>query len=260
MSGAERSGSVANDYDVVVVGSGMAGLSAALEASSEGAGGVLLVETATSLGGSSRFSTGIMMAAGTSLQRSQGLEDHPDELFQDYMLANHWDVTPSVVRRLVDELPETFEWIRNLGVTFRPELIPAGEERVPRGHAVTGEGKEIVDVLVRHVRRDPKIDIALDRRVDRLVIEDGRVCGVAVGEDVVRAGAVVLATGGFAGNRQLWDKYLPLAAANDRAWYIIGRLPRHPTAGDIFGLVEPLGAYIEGIDRGAWVLVSRFQP
>lgn len=242
------------DVDVIVVGSGMAGLSAALEAAEHG-GNVLLVEAATSLGGVSRLSTGIMMAAGTSLQRACGLEDSPDALFHDYMLGNHWDVVPSVVRRLVDELPETFDWIRGLGVTFAEQLFQAGEESAPRGHAVPGQGQEIVDVLVRHVRNHPKIDIALNHRVDRLVVEDGVVRGIAVGDEVVRAGAVVLAMGGFAGNRDLHAKYLPLAHENDKYWYIAGELP---DSGDIFDLVEPVGAYIEGIDRGAWVLIADF--
>ena len=243
-----------SDVDVIVVGSGLACLSAALEAAAHGAD-VLLVEAATVLGGASRLSTGIMMAAGTSLQRANGLEDHPDALFHDYMLANHWDVVPSVVRRLVDELPETFEWIRGLGVTFQAQLILAGEESAPRGHSVPGQGQEIVDVLVRHVRRHPKIDIALNHRVDRLVVEGGVVRGIAVGDEVVRAGAVVLAMGGFGGNPDLHAKYLPLAHENDKSWYIAGEFP---DSGDIFGLVEPVGAHIEGADRGAWVLVADF--
>ncbi|CAI7979684.1 Fumarate reductase/succinate dehydrogenase flavoprotein domain protein [Frankia sp. Hr75.2] len=244
----------AKDVDVVVVGSGMAGMAAALEAAGAGAD-VLLVDGAGILGGSSRLSNGIMMAAGTSLQRASGLNDNPDELFQDYMLANQWNVVPSLVRRLVDELPDTFEWIQGLGVKFADELIPAGEERVPRGHAVVGQGQGIVDVLSSHVNRNPNIDVALGQRVDRLLVEDGTVVGVAVGDDVVRAGAVLLATGGFAGNPELHGKYLPLAAANDAAWYIGGEVP---TAGDIFRLVEPVNAYIDGVDRGGWVLCADF--
>ena len=242
------------DFDVIVVGSGMAGLSAAVEAAADGAE-VLLVEAATALGGVSRLSTGIMMAAGTSLQRANGFEDTPDALFHDYMLANHWDVVPSVVRRLVDELPDTFEWIRDLGVTFQDQLIFAGEESAARGHSVPGQGQEIVDVLIRHVRKQPNIDIALNHRVDRLVVEDGVVRGIAAGDQVVRAGAVVLAMGGFGGNRDLHAKYLPLAHENEKSWYIAGELP---DAGDIFGLVEPVDAYIEGMDRGTWVLVADF--
>ncbi|RYF50947.1 MAG: FAD-dependent oxidoreductase, partial [Comamonadaceae bacterium] len=242
------------DVDVIVVGSGMAGLSAALEAAADGAC-VLLVEAETALGGASRHSTGVMMAAGTSLQRANGIEDHPDELYQDYMLGNHWDVTPSVVRRLVDELPETFEWISGLGVTFHDQLIAAGKERAPRGHQVPGQGQEIVDVLLRHVRRQPNIDIALNQRVDRLVVDGGQVRGIAVGNDILRADAVVLAMGGFGGNPDLYEKYMPLAAENDRTWYIAGEFPN---SGDIFKLVEPVDAYIEGVDRGGLILMSDF--
>ena len=242
------------DVDVVVVGSGMAGMAAALEAATAGAH-VLLVEAEKTLGGASRFSSGIMMAAGTSLQRANGVADDPDELFQHYMVANDWDVAPSVVRRLVDELPETFDWIRNLGVTFNEQLITAGEERAPRGHSVRGRGQEIVDVLTRHVRNQRNIDIVVNQRVNRLLVEDGRVRGVAAGDELVHADAVVLATGGFAGNKALHEKYLPLAAANDVFTYVVDEFPN---AGDIFDLVEPVDAYIEGVDRGAWVLTADF--
>lgn len=244
----------ANDFDVIVVGAGMAGMAAALEAANGGAS-VLLVEGATVVGGSSRLSNGIMMAAGTSLQRAAGLEDSPDELFHHYMLSNQWNVVPSLVRRLVDELPDTFEWIQGLGVTFSPDLIPAGEERVPRGHAVVGQGQGIIDVLSRHVKANPSIEIALGQRVDSLVVEDGTVVGVATGGDAVRAGAVVLTTGGFGGNPELWPDYLPLMADNDAACFI-GEDAQ--AAGDIFGLVEPVNAYIDGVDRGAFVLCADF--
>ena len=137
----------------------------------------------------------------------------------------------------------------------RTSSIFAGEESAARGHAVTGQGQEIVDVLIRHVRKQPNIDIALNHRVDRLVVEDGVVRGIAAGDQVVRAGAVVLAMGGFGGNRDLHAQYLPLAHENEKSWYIAGELP---DAGDIFGLVEPVDAYIEGTDRGAWVLVADF--
>ena len=106
-------------------------------------------------------------------------------------------------------------------------------------------------MLSSHVTKNPDIDIALSQRVDRLLVEDRTVVGVAVGDNVVRAGAVVLATGGFGGNPALFERYLPLAAANDEGWYIAGEFP---TPGDIFKLVEPVNAYIEGVDRGAWVL------
>jgi fumarate reductase flavoprotein subunit len=233
----------------------MAGMSAALEAAAEGAQ-VLVVERNKVLGGASRLSNGIMMAAGTSLQRAAGLVDHPDDLFHDYMLANHWEVQPALVRRLVDELPATYDWVCDLGVKFHDELLPSGEERVPRGHATVGQGQGIVDVLSRHIYSNPSIEVLLDTRVDRLLVEAGRVVGVGFGDDEVRSSAVIIATGGFGGNRQLFDKYLPLMAQNEKSWYITDQAV--PTAGDAFKLIEAVDGYIEGRDRASMVLCADF--
>ena len=62
---------------------------------------------------------------------------------------------------------------------------------------------------------------ALGQRVDRLLVENGTVVGAAVGDDEVRADAVILATGGFGANRELLDGLYPDATATgDWMWYI----------------------------------------
>ena len=61
------------DFDVVVVGSGAAGLSAALAATQDGAA-VLVAEGEGIVGGSSRLSGGLMMGADTRYQRALGIE------------------------------------------------------------------------------------------------------------------------------------------------------------------------------------------
>jgi len=75
------------DYDVVVVGSGAAGLCAALSANEKGAS-VLVVESEGVVGGSSRLAGGQIMGAGSRVQRTAGFEDNPDDLFRHYMSLN----------------------------------------------------------------------------------------------------------------------------------------------------------------------------
>src|SRR5512139_1691720 len=116
-------GIMSRDYDVIVVGAGAAGLSAALGASLAGAS-VLVMEADRQVGGSSRLSGGHFYAAGTSLQREAGvLDDNADAMFEHYMTLNQWLVDPSVVRRYCDLSAPTFEWLRGLGVEFRPEGV-----------------------------------------------------------------------------------------------------------------------------------------
>ena len=90
------------DVDVVVVGSGAAGLAAALSARENGAQNVLIAESEGLVGGSSRLSGGLMMGAGTRYQRKLGIADDAGSLFHDYMQLNQWKVESAVVRRLAE--------------------------------------------------------------------------------------------------------------------------------------------------------------
>jgi fumarate reductase flavoprotein subunit len=234
------------DYDVAVIGSGVSGLSAAACAASAGAR-VLVAESESRVGGSSRLSTGIIMGAGTRFQRAQGIEDSADELFYDYLTANQWDVETGAVRRLAEECGPAVEWLADQGLEFRPQILFAGGERAPRGHSPVGDGEAIIRTLLGTVRGLPSADIAVGRRVDRLLTEDGSVVGLAAGNDTVRAGAVVIASGGFGANPDLIRQHFPGATlAGDWSWYIGAPGAR----GDGLVLARDAGAAIIGHDHG----------
>lgn len=242
------------DYDVVVVGSGVAGLAAALEASRAGAS-VLLVEGQGQLGGSSALSGGIIMAAGTSLQRQAGIEDTAEDLHRDYLLFNQYGVAPSLARHLAVGSGPAVEWLLSLGVEFHPELMYAAEERQPRSHVPKRGGRGIVKVLSAALEGAPAVDIALGQRVNRIVSRGGEVTGVAVDDDVVRAGAVVVTTGGFGANPALWAEHLPsLAAAGGAAWYVGAA----GAQGDAFSFAAQAGVDVVGHDRALVVPTPGF--
>jgi len=242
------------DYDVVVIGSGVAGLSAALEASAAGRS-VLLVESEGRIGGSSVLSGGIIMAAGTSIQRQAGIEDDAAALERDYLLFNQYSVAPSLARRLAQDSGPAVEWLRSLGVEFHTELMYAAEERTPRSHVPRRAGYGVVGVLSDALQGRPGVDVALGRRVNRLLVKEGRVTGAAVDDDEVRAGAVVVACGGFGANPALWAEHLPrLAAAGGSAWYIGAPGAR----GDAFALGAQAGADVTGHDRALVVATPGF--
>lgn len=239
--------------DVLVVGSGVAGLCAALEADAAGAS-VLIAESEEVLGGSSRLAHGLIMGAGTRFQAAQGISDSGDDLFRHYMTLNQWLVDPAVGWRLCQEAGPTIEWLNDHGVEIAG-LYPSGDEAVPRGHATLG-GQAIVDALLSVIRSRPGIDVALRRRVDRLLVDGGRVCGVAVGDDEIRAGATVLACGGLGADKEMLRTFCPapLDAARDWLWYQGAAGSR----GDGIRLTLPLDVQIAGRDRAQLTMRPNF--
>lgn len=237
------------DFDVVVVGGGAAGLSAALRAAEAGAT-ALVAEGQRELGGSSRLSDAIFMAAGTDVQREAGFDDSPDALFHYYMTGTRWRVQPSLARAFSDGAVPALEWLVGHGVRFPVEQLTfSGAEDVPRGHEPVGNGAEVVAALERACRaRD--VEIALDNRVEDLVLSDGRVTGIRARGEEIRAGAVVVATGGFAQNRALLERFFPDGLPGGDATFSVAG---PGSQGDGILLGERVGASITGQGRGHWV-------
>jgi fumarate reductase flavoprotein subunit len=244
------------DYDVLVIGSGAAGLSAAISAADSGAT-VLICESEQVVGGSSRLSGGHFYAAGTSVQEKAGTcDDTPDDMYEHYMTLNQWMVDPRVVRKYCDLSGPTFEWLMNLGVEFLPEgVYPSGVSSIPRGHQPTGGGQEVINILEGH-RSHKGIDIVLDARVTELIVDsENRIQGVSIGKDKAFCGAVVIATGGFGANEKLLQSHYPKSqVVGDWSWYIGAKGAR----GDGLLLGEAVGGSIDGRDRGLLLVTPGF--
>jgi succinate dehydrogenase/fumarate reductase flavoprotein subunit len=244
------------DYDVLVIGSGAAGLCAALEASNDAELSVLVAESEERVGGASFLSTGIVMGAGTSYQKSVGIADDAEELARDYLSLNGWQVQPAIAKAIAQDSAPTIDWLVEMGVTCKG-LVYAGDERVPRGHAFEGMGAGIVEVLHRQVRRRANVDIVLKTKVTGIIRAEGagEVLGARVGSDEIRARATVIATGGFGSNRDLIREYFPRAdAAGDWLWYVGPPSSR----GDGLVIAREAGAEITGFDHGVLRLRANF--
>ncbi|TDC55488.1 FAD-dependent oxidoreductase [Actinomadura sp. KC345] len=240
--------------DVIIIGSGIAGLSAALSATENGARTVVVFEADTEIGGASRLSGGIIMGAGYGLQREAGVEDSAESFYRDYMNANVWNLNPAAVKAFCDESGPTIDWLVGHGVRFHPDLIFGGAENTPRCVAAVGQGGQIVNGLARKVRQ-AGVDIAVDHRVERILFEDGRAVGVVVGGEEIRSASVVIASGGYGANRELLAEHNPSwTATGDWGWYI----GTGTAQGDAFGFAEQLGARIDGHDRGLRLLHPGF--
>ncbi len=229
------------DYDVIVVGMGIAGHCAALSALEAGAR-VLMVHAEERVGGSSRLSSGVLMGANTRFQRSQGIHgDHAESFYRFYMAANHWQVQPSVARRLCYEAGPTVDWLMDHGVTV-VRVMGAGDEEYPRGHVTPG-GESIVFALHGHIQKFQSTgDLALNTRVERLLIDDGTVVGIhAAGQDVTGR-AVVLTCGGMGADLDMVRQHQPnILSASETAPRFVGS----PAArGDALRLAAPLNPQV----------------
>ncbi|MET0546077.1 MAG: FAD-dependent oxidoreductase, partial [Caulobacterales bacterium] len=237
------------DFDVIVIGSGAAGLSAAIEARLAGAT-VMVVEADTHLGGATRNSTGVVYAANTSTQREAGITDDTADACYDYIMTlNQYSVKPALQRIFADESAESIEWLKSLGVEFPANMLVYSDvSGVKRGHTSKSFGLGISDCLINRAGA-LGVENALGARVDKLLVEDGRIVGIQAAGAELRAGAVIIATGGFGNNPEMLKKWFPSAAYHgDKTWAVHRDAPF--ILGDGITLGESVGAQITGYDRG----------
>jgi len=134
--------------DVVVVGTGYAGLAAALEAQEAGAN-VLVIDKATIIGGNSVIASGGYNCADPARQKPQGIEDSPDLHYTQTMAGGDFRAEPAKVRYYVDHALEGLQWLEKLGVVFEPKVYTIVGALHPRSHDPVehGRGGAIIAVL-----------------------------------------------------------------------------------------------------------------
>jgi len=243
---------ISDRYDVIVIGAGSAGLPLAIRAAERG-GQVLQVEADYRIGGTLHWSSGQISAAGTRLQRSQGIEDSPDEHFRDAQRIAHGRIDPVVLRLFVDQAAATIDWLMDLGFAPAPGTPVAGEahEAYSTRRYLWGanKGLSILEALrPTHDRlvRDGRIDLRLQTRMTRLLTDArGAVSGVRAstpnGEVEFLGKNIVLASGGYAANPELWKKLTPA--------YPLCSHANPYSRGDGIVAASELGAPVDGSDK-----------
>ena len=226
--------------DIVVVGAGGAGLTAAVEAASHGDLRIIVLEKQGILGGNTNYSTGGINAAGTEAQQALGISDSPDLFYDDTMRGGKQKNIPSLVRSLVDNAAATVAWLSSLGADLSDVGLMGGSS-VKRTHRPKGGmaiGAHLMKVL-KEASSKANIEIRTSNKVTGLLTTGGTVTGVRV-ENVdgstyrLQAKAVVIATGGFGANLQMVTSYQPSLAGFATL--------NHPGAtGDAFAWIESVG-------------------
>lgn len=208
------------EFDVVVIGGGMAGLSAALEASLAGANTVVFEKMKIS-GGNSRISDGGLSAPNNFLQKKHGVEDS-EELFIDDMLRaglglNH----PRLVHVLAEQGAEAIDRTRELGVRYQDRVDKFGGHSAAR--TVVTRRQSGLEILKAQRKRlsELGVEIRTESHLERLLPDGGRVAGAIIRQGSesrpVRAlRAVVLATGGFGADVRFRSLLNPTLGADVR--------------------------------------------
>jgi fumarate reductase flavoprotein subunit len=234
------------EADVVVVGAGAAGLVAALSAAERGAS-VAVLERDRLPRGSTALSAGLVPAAGTRFQRLRGIDDTPERFAADIMAKAKGAADPGVLAAVTAAAGPALEWLADRhGLPF--DVVTGFLYPGHSAHRMHGlpsrSGAELMDRLLAAAEREG-IAVLTEARVTTLFAEPGgAVRGVAAarpgGEERVCAGAVVLASSGYGGNRDLVRRHIPGLA--EALWF------GHPgNTGDALAWGEALGAAVANL-------------
>jgi fumarate reductase flavoprotein subunit len=203
--------SAAKSYDVVVVGSGAAGLSAAIEAADAGAK-VAVLEKLPMVGGSTVLSGGFVYGTGSAAMQKLGIKDSVDELVKYWSDRAQGANDPAQLKFVAEKSGATIDWLVGLGAKLN-DPVPAGTSPVRRSHMSPEGGVGIVKPL-KAAADAKKVEFFMETSATKLLTKNGVVTGlVAKGKDgkeiTFNAKSVVLATGGFDRNKDLMTKYAP---------------------------------------------------
>ncbi|MBT8765048.1 FAD-binding protein [Metapseudomonas boanensis] len=231
--------------DVLIVGFGMAGACAAIEACKTGASVLIVERTSGCTGTTSAASGHFYLGGGTPVQLACGYEDDPEDMAK-YLEAVALEPDRDKIRLYCEGSVAHFNWLEDQGIPFERSYYPhknviqpgkecliwTGNEQVwpyremakpaPRGHKVAFEGEEGGGALALRILSDRAVEadaqVYPDSKVEALVRENGRIVGVRVrrfGEAIhLRANkGVILAAGGFGQNPAMVAEHVPILAS-----------------------------------------------
>ena len=202
------------DTDIVIIGAGGAGMTAAIVAKQAGRDFVLL-EKMPYVGGNTTKATGGMNAAETHYQKEQGIEDSVELFVKDTMEGGHNLNDPALVEMMARSSADAIDWLDSIGASL-PKISFSGGASVNRIHAPE-DGSGVGSYLVDHFSaklNELGVEVMLETAATELLTDgEGRIIGVkaesADTEYTFNCSAVILASGGFGANEEMYTQYRP---------------------------------------------------
>ncbi len=235
------------DCDVVIVGAGGAGLTAAVRANQEGAK-VLVLEKMPLVGGNSLKASGGMNCAGTKFQAALDITDSGvREFIEDTMNGGHYMNDLGLVATMAANSSDAVDWLESIGAPL-PKVAATGGTVHKYLHSPE-DGSPVGTYLIAKLGEEAEkqgIEIMLNTTATEILMDGGAAVGVKAEDDAheytVNAKAVILATGGFGSNFELMCSFNP-SLAN-------AVTTNHPGAtGDGILMAEAVGAATVDMDQ-----------
>jgi len=204
------------EYDIVIVGAGTSGMACAIEAASTGAS-VALIEKDNQVGGAMHWSGGHMSAGGTQLQLRNNIEDSIDDHYNDIIRINNKTGDLDLIRKAVEEAPNTLNWLDDLSFPWAPECpriiyghVPYTKERTQYGINKAISIFETLLPLWNKYVSSGHIDCKLNSRFGGVVEKEGKYRTVVYesnNEDFELSGKhIVITSGGYGSSADIFKK------------------------------------------------------
>ncbi|NCF67219.1 MAG: FAD-dependent oxidoreductase [Chloroflexi bacterium] len=204
------------DTDIVVVGSGGCGLTAAIAAAQRDVE-VLVFEKQSRPWSNTARSGGMIPAAGTRFQHDAGIRETPEAFAADILRKNHHTSDPEMTLHLARTATGMVEWLvdeAGVDLVFIDDFKYPGHSQYRMHAPPSRTGADLVRDLRRAVENHAQAELITDASVTHLVAgANDSVAGVIVRhgtqQERVRARKIILACNGFAGNSDMVAKYCP---------------------------------------------------
>lgn len=212
----------AMESDITIIGGGTSGLAAGVQAIQEGAK-VIILEKQAKVGGTGQFCEGIF-AAESKIQKRIGINVSKEFAYKTIMDYSHWKANGALVSQIVDKSAETIDWLDALGVKI--DYVGVGGFGGPLTWHVIAPGPDYPDKDPKDYHCQRMINVFNTYILDNggqiltqtpgtgLIKEDGKVVGATAKDKegnaiTIKSKAVIVATGGFANNREMMKQYAP---------------------------------------------------
>lgn len=201
-------------YDVIVIGSGGAGLAAAINAHDLGAK-VVVVERMPTIGGNTLKASVGMNAAQTRYQRDKGIQDTKACFYEETLKGGKFKNNPDLLQQFVERAPDAIDWLAKQEIVLSDITITGGMsiDRTHRPADRSAVGGFLISGLVKNLTQR-HIEVLLDTKADNIEFHQGKVSGVRVVDEygesrILQTKAVIVATGGFSANTKMVEHYRP---------------------------------------------------